>query len=79
MATTVNCWNCDYFNTLNEGVDNSGQCRRRAPKGIDEKSIPTGVSNTNIFPYVEDGTDEQEFCGEFKLNTGVIPTPITEE
>jgi hypothetical protein len=77
MPISVICWNCDYFNTLNVGVDNSGQCRRRAPRGIDTKSIPLGVSQSNVFPYVEDGTEEM--CGEFKLNTGVIPAPVVEE
>jgi hypothetical protein len=77
MATARLCWNCDYFNTLNEGVDNSGQCRRYAPRGIDTKSIPAYVPDIQVFPYVDDGMNEG--CGDFKLNTGVIPAPIVEE
>lgn len=77
MTISVICWNCDYFNTLNEGVDNSGQCRRRPPRGIDAHAIPEGVDDENVFPYVEDGTTE--FCGEFKLSTSEIPDAITEE
>lgn len=69
MAITVKCINCDYFNALNEGVDNSGQCRRWPPRGIDEKAIPSSESDENVFPFIEDADADNEFCGEFKLIT----------
>lgn len=58
------CINCDYFNELNPGVDNTGQCRRMPPRGIDTKSLPEGTDPINVFPYIEDSTTE--FCGQFK-------------
>ena len=70
----VQCWNCDFFNTLNEGNDNSGQCRRHAPRGIDSKSIPDNETSDAVFPEISDGTTE--FCGEFKPNTGDIPAAV---
>ena len=69
MTFQVICKNCDYFNELNPGLDNTGQCRRNPPRGIDEKAVPTGEDLINVFPYIQDGTTE--FCGEFKL----IKTP----
>lgn len=60
----VLCINCDFFNALNPGVDNSGQCRRNPPRGIDDKSRPE-LEPINVFPIIDDGTAER--CGEFKL------------
>jgi hypothetical protein len=71
MAIDVVCKNCDFFNELNPGVDNSGQCRRMPPRGIDDKSLPTGTDPVNVFPLIDDGSTE--FCGQFKLSTTYTP------
>jgi len=67
----VLCVNCDFFNEANPGVDNSGECRRMPPRGIDDKSMPTGTDPVNVFPHIDDAT--VEFCGQFKLSTTHTP------
>jgi len=67
----VLCVNCDFFNEANPGVDNSGECRRMPPRGIDDKSMPTGADPVNVFPRVDDAT--LEFCGQFKVSTKYTP------
>lgn len=71
MTIDVVCKNCDYFNELDPGVDDSGQCRRMPPRGIDDKSLPDGTDQINVFPRIDDGATE--FCGEFKLLTTYTP------
>lgn len=78
---TERCWDCDYFNALDVGVDNSGQCRRNAPSKFDQQTISSSAqpSSTNInyqylFPNIEDGTDN--FCSGFKPSTTTVPDPV---
>jgi hypothetical protein len=66
---SVLCINCDFFNALNPGVDNTGQCRREPPRGIDDKSLPVGEDPINVFPLIDDA--EVEFCGEFKTSVTI--------
>jgi len=60
------CINCYYFEELNP-TTHEGQCRFMPPRGIDDKSLPSGTDPVNVFPPVDDGT--VEFCGQFRTNT----------
>jgi hypothetical protein len=71
MPKEVICWNCDYFQPAAVDENNTGWCRRKPPRGIDQKSITEPVNTFDVFPPVEDGIEE--WCGDFKLNHGVIP------
>lgn len=75
------CWNCDYFEPADVGVDNSGHCMKHAPGKFDQATIPDGIQPnellldyTNLFPLISDGNDN--FCGDYKLSTTEIPTPV---
>lgn len=75
MATTKPkfCWYCDYFQPSDPTVNRSGWCRRKAPRGIDEKVI-ADRQYYDEFPAVKNGS--VEWCDDFKpQTTAVLPLP----
>lgn len=78
---TEKCWTCDYFNPLNPGVDNTGQCRFHAPRKFDQATIPSmtqpaksSLDYSLLFANIEDGNDN--FCGDYKPSVDTPPDPV---
>lgn len=73
MANQRRCWDCDYFDLITGLV---GLCRRYAPSGIAESTVPgmdvSGRDNQLVFPEIIDG--KMSNCGDFKP-TSRTPLP----
>jgi len=77
MSLDVNCWDCNFFQPKNVGVDNSGWCRKNPPRGIDMKSQTEPIDPLDVFPPIEDALIEN--CGDYQQSSGEIPLAIITE
>ena len=73
-AKPKRCWYCEHFFAHAAGSNNTGECRRHAPVGLDSQMINDfNGDETKIFAQIYDGTTE--WCGEFQTAIGDVPDP----
>ena len=81
MANTKRCWDCDHFDAVDPEHSLTGYCRRWAPSGLSEATIPgfhnpldvTTILWEFVFPQIIDGKAGFCYC-DFKP-TSRTPLP----